>query len=307
MPEATVFATVKFSASDLQSFAKQANITIDPAADLDTLALQLSNVLTNHALWEMSQDAGANRSDVSEWARAVQRWADEGLILVGGASDQAGWRVGASAAFRHLVSNVHHDEEGRRATIGLLRPLSDGLGCPVDETSARAALQQLLQRFPPGLDVLRTLATSNAEASIPFPTKRHDSERIALFRHLHELFERLHLSARFTVSTATYTNERHKEGERYGSSLDWCRAVFEAAPKRITPMAAKEGELVPCEKRPGTPGTPAIEEERHTCGGEDPHGLKRVFEDLKVWSSKTDALAERIRASARRRSRNCAG
>jgi hypothetical protein len=180
LPEATVFASIKFSVSDLQSFAKQANITIDPSVDLDTLALQLSNVLTNHALWEMSQSAGANLSDKSEWAAAVQRLAHEGLTLIGGGGDQAGWGVASSAAFQHLVRRVRLDDEGRRLTMGLLHSLSDALGRPIDETSIRAALQELLRRIPPALDVLHTLATSIADASIPPPTKRHDSELCAI-------------------------------------------------------------------------------------------------------------------------------
>ena len=303
LPAATQANVVRFTADDLRMLAATAKPKLKIAVTarrLTAVARELSDLLTYHVMWVRSQAAGASRSDVSEWAEGVQRWAAEGLILLGGGDDGAKWRMVVSAAYCHLVRDVAAPEAGgpKQTPAPLIRPLSDALGLTGDGAAELAEVRTLLLRVLPALLVLGELAANVAPP--PAPRKRPNSEQIILFDRLREFFEHLHAPVRFTVATGVDASPEHNpqsDEPRYGPALVWCRALFALAPQRIN-ESGRPSQRRAANRRDARKDSRPPEE---PC---DAAGMRAVFDALIALSKKRYALAERIRA---RRARHCAG
>jgi len=280
---ATLASFVAFAAEDLRFIAAAIGIDVI-SSGLEEEVCELSKVLTNHWLWDESQKAATSPGDAKAWAVAVERWAREGLTLLGGGNDPNGWKTSASNAYRSLSTAVpeQDDDTGARPPPGApLYSLAMALDRKSCEVNDMEFVRALLQRIPPSLEVVRQLACGFPEP--PSPRKKHHGARIVLFNNLRKLFEHLHPGRRFTVSTDAHTDP----ARRYGPALEWCRHIFELTCDRV------KGGTNPS---PSGRQAPSI--------WEDKAALEFLFRELVAWATRPDALAERILSTRRR---NCVG
>ena len=220
---ATLASFVAFAAEDLRFIAAAIGIDII-GSDLEEEVRELNEILTNHWLWEESQKAATSPGDAKAWAVAVERWATEGLTLLGGGNDPNGWKTSASNAYRSLSTAVpeQDDDTAARPPPGAaLYSLARALDRKSCEVNDMEFVRALLERIPPSLEVVRQLAFGSQ--SLRHQRKNITARELYCSKIFASYLSTFIQGCGLQFRPMPYTDP----ARRYGPALEWCRHIFD--------------------------------------------------------------------------------
>lgn len=258
---ATATPTPSVREGDLADLAREVGLElVAGATSHSSLAHETTEALHNYALLHRMDHAAAGAGEVKRWAAALQQWAADGLVLLGGTLD--GNMKAEGFPLPHSVPAGHLADAWPASDVDFhleyLLHMATGRRFSPEERGDSPGEHDLVHCSAAALELLKILAASLEQraASMPRVTRPTEHARDELLRALRDLFERLHEREVTVVRAAVRDPGNGRDQLPGGPALAWFRGLFSLVAGR----------------------------------GDDP-----VMAALAEWAQKTDALADALR------------